>query len=128
MAAVLTVTQIPLKGPYGKEIQKIQIDWLSHTDGSGTIDLAMYGWLVKVVTDPGATAPTDNYDITLVQDGIDAAASLLIDRDTANTEQVYPLVSGAATPIFLAGTHTFTIANAGSGKNGTAYFYLVESL
>lgn len=131
MAAVLTVTRTPYQGQNeGKKYEKIKIEWTSHTDGSGSVQIPnMSGYLIKVITDPGATAPTDNYDITLVDaDGYDAAESLLINRDTANTEVVYPVVSGAATPVLLLGTHTFTIANAGSTKDGVCILYLVESL
>jgi hypothetical protein len=55
------------------------------------------GYLLQVITNPGATAPTDDYDITLTtSDGIDAARGLLANRDTSTTEVVdvnYPLKS-----------------------------------
>lgn len=127
MSGTVTLTQFPLASPTGKRTELYQIDWTSDASGNATLALNLYGFLIKVITVPSVTAPTDNYDITLVQNGIDQAASLLVDRDTANTEMVYPVVSGAATPIFLAGSHTFTVANAGNAKIGTAYLYLVES-
>ncbi len=105
----------------------VTVSWTSAADGSATGTVNLQGFLIKVVTDPGATAPTDNYDISLVQNGIDQLGDLLLNRDTANTEMVYPVVSGACTPIFLAGDHTFTIANAGDSKVGTVYFYIREA-
>lgn len=44
-------------------------------------------YLYRAITDPGTTAPTDNYDI-YVKDakGNDMAAGKLENRDTANTE------------------------------------------
>jgi hypothetical protein len=100
------------------------------TGGTGSIAIPnMDGWLMKVVTNPGATAPTDDYDITLIDDlGVDAAASLLLNRDTTNTEMVTTFVSGAPTPLFLAGTHTFTVANAGDVKDLVCTMYLLDHI
>jgi hypothetical protein len=82
-----------------------------------------------MITDPGATAPTDDYDITLVdEDGIDALAGAGANRDTTNTEQVYPVASNAKVPVLLCGTHTFTVANAGNAKVGRAILVIAESL
>ncbi len=108
---------------------KITATWTSDASGDATGTIDLQGFLIKVITDPaaGGSAPTDNYDITLVADGIDMAGSQLIDRDTANNEMVYPVISGAACPVFLAGSHVFTVANAGNVKGGVAYLYLREA-
>jgi len=127
-AGTLTTTRTQTQLPSGKIVDIVQIDWTSDASGNADVAVTLNGYLIKAITDPGSTAPTDDYDITLVQNGVDAAATLLTNRDTANSEQVYPLVSGAATPIFLVGSHTFTVANAGNAKVGTAYFYLIDSL
>jgi hypothetical protein len=131
MAGTLTVTRDPRRAPNeGKMIERIVVDWTSDASGNADVSIPnLYGWCVKVITDPGSTAPTDNYDITLVdENNADALEGLLADRDTANTETVYPVKSGAAVPVFLCGTHTFTVANAGNAKVGRAVFYVVESL
>lgn len=111
----------------------VTVDWVSAADGSasGTIDLE--GTIEKVVTNPGATAPTDNYDITLVDaEGHDVAEGALANRDTANTESAYPVkeitVGGTGTdrvarPAFHSGPVTFTVANAGDSKVGRAVIY-----
>jgi hypothetical protein len=100
---------------------------LPNTDLTG-----LYGFLIKVVTNPGSVAPTDNYDIKLFDPddaAFDAAAGLLLDRDTANTEQVYPLISGAATPLFLAGDYVLNITgNSVNSATGQIFMYMVESL
>jgi hypothetical protein len=45
------------------------------------------GWyLYNITTDPGAAAPTDNYDITLMVNGEDIAGGLLVDRSTSATQ------------------------------------------
>lgn len=130
MAAVVTSVRTSAQLADDVRSTKIVVTWLSHTDGAATLALPdMNGFLLKVVTDPGTAAPTANYDITLVDENtFDAASNLLIDRHTTNTEQVYTFVSGAPTPIYLSGTHTFTVANAGSGKDGVCTFYMVDRL
>lgn len=102
--------------------------WTSDSGGAYTETVFMRGWLVKVVTDPGATAPTDNYDLTLIETlgGADALGGALNDRDTATTE-IYPHpVSnpGVSVICYLNGYYTITIANAGNAKVGTIYWYV----
>lgn len=64
----------------------------SVTTGSASID----GWVTRVVTNPGSTAPTDNYDIALNDTGGDIMQGALNDRDTANTEDALPKDSSGA--------------------------------
>lgn len=132
MAGTVTVTRDPRRAPNnGKPIERISVAWTSDASGNATGSIEnLYGFCLKLVTDPdGSAAPTDNYDITLVdENSIDALAGAGADRDTANTEQVYPTASGAQVPAFLCGTHTFTVANAGNAKSGVAVFYVVESI
>lgn len=48
-------------------------------------------YVYMVLTDPGSTAPTDNYDITITDaDGADIMGGELQNRDTANTEVAIP--------------------------------------
>lgn len=131
MAGTLTVTQVPKITRYGKEINKITIDWTSDASGNADVTVDLFGYLVKAVTKPGAAAPTDLYDITIVDpDGsaCDAAGGLLVDRSSTLTEQKYLTISGSSVPVLCAGTYTFTVANAGNAKNGTCYLYLVDDL
>ena len=128
----VTITRDPRRAPNeGKKIEVVSVAWTSTAGGAASDTISnLYGFLVKAVTIPsGAAAPTDNYDITLLdENSIDAANSALIDRDTANTEQVYPTGTSAQIPVFLCGTHTFTVANAGNAKSGTCVLYIVETL
>ncbi len=128
MAASATVDRTPVNLDFNRLV-KVAISWVSDASGGCTQDVVLNGWLVKCVTNPGATAPTDDYDITLVDaDGVDAAKGLLGNRDTANSEEVYLFASSATTPVLVQGTYTFTIANAGDSKVGVATFYLAECL
>jgi hypothetical protein len=74
----------------GSDIEVINIAWTAATNGSFTSEIfGVAGCLFYAVTNPGAVAPTDNYDITISNaDGIDLAATQLTDRDTANSEAV----------------------------------------
>jgi hypothetical protein len=129
MAGTVTVTRDPRRAPNeGKAIERISVRWTSDASGNADVSITnLYGFLVKFVTDP-TDGPTDNYDFTLIdENGIDALAGTGVDRDTTTTEQVYPVALNAATPVFLCGTHTFTIANAGNAKSGVVVIYTIEA-
>lgn len=75
-------------------IKTIEVAWTSDdTAGTFTVDTKIIsGALLVGITDPGATAPTDNYDVTIKDDeGLDVLGNCyddLMDRDTANSERV----------------------------------------
>lgn len=55
------------------------------------LGLAFNGTIVSVQTNPGATAPTDDWDLTLVDgDGIDRFAGICLNRDTTTSELERP--------------------------------------
>lgn len=117
-------------------IRKVIADWTSDdTTGavSGTTE-KIVGRLIRAVTDPGATAPDDNYDIAITdEEGVDvlgACQSTLANRDTANSEQVYFLVLDAAGTPLAQSVHpvvcdklTIAVTNAGNSKNGQLILY-----
>lgn len=104
-------------------IKRIKAVWVSDdTTGvaSGQTEFAYDGKLELLTTVPAAAgaAPTDNYDVTLVdEDGVDVLAGGGANRDTANTEQVLGTSLGAAASQKL----TLNIAAAGNSKGGTVY-------
>lgn len=136
MPGTVTITRDSRK--VGKDkvrtVEVVTIDWVADSSAATipntSIDLG--GYVFKAVTNPGATAPTDNYDIEIMDpedSALDALAATLKDRDTANSEQVYPTVSGASIPIFLAGTYTLKISNnAVNSASGRIQLYLSDSL
>jgi hypothetical protein len=117
-------------------INKVIVDWTSD-DSTGAVTgttRKIVGYLIKGVTDPGATAPTDNYDITITdEEGVDVLAACedgLLNRDTANSEQQYFLVlDTAATPLaqsihpVVCDKLTIAVANAGNSKVGQLILY-----
>lgn len=49
----------------------------------------LYGYITRVVTNPGATAPTANYDLTITDsDGIDLVGGALMNRSATASEEV----------------------------------------
>jgi hypothetical protein len=136
MAGTVTVTRTEIKTKYkGDLIEKITIDWTADAaDGSvpnTSID-SLYGYVVKALTNPGATAPTSNYDIKLLDpddSAIDALAGALDNRHTSNSEQVYPTASGAQIPVYLCGSYTFNLANNSvNSATGTVILFIKEKL
>lgn len=122
-----------------KYCEKVTVSFVaSSTDGSvPDTSIALSGRVTKIVTNPGSTAPTSNYDITLVDpddSALDVLAGAIINRHTTTTEQVYPLIAGSpgtvsAVPVFLAGTYTLKLANNSvNSATGDIHFYLVDEL
>lgn len=93
-----------------------------------TIPGGLYGYIIKVLTNPGSTAPTDNYDLTCIgDDGEDLFVGAGVDRDTANTEVFAPVISGGATPAIAAGGATLKIANQSvNSATGKVQIWLSE--
>lgn len=138
MAATLTVK---VEGnPYmdGTGRFKIIGDWVSHTDGTvalgfastyaaqkpygdfGPLPKKIVGVLKSVETIPGALGvpatnpPTDQYDITLLDNySYDVASGNLANRSATVAEKVFP-----TSDIIVDSDLTLTIANAGSGLKG----------
>jgi len=109
-------------------VKKIGFAWTSE-DGGGDAGKAMKtttkgysGEILRLVTAPsGAVAPTDNYDIRILdEDGTDVLMGAGANRDTVNTEQVLASSLGCVANDKL----TLSIENAGDAKEGTAYLYI----
>lgn len=105
----------------------VKIRWAWTSDGSGVVSgtlttRAYNGALERLVTDPdGSAAPTDNYDVTILdEDGTDILMGAGADRDTATTEQV----ARASLGVVANDTLELRIANAGASKAGVVYLYL----
>jgi len=107
-------------------IKKIKFAWVSGTVGedgtaSGQTTNVYSGKILGLATDPGATAPTDDYDITVTdEDSMDVLMGAGADRDTANTEYVLSASLGAVANDKL----TINVSNAGTSKVGIAYLYI----
>lgn len=131
--AVTVTREVIQAGGQGKDIHKITLAWVSDASGNASATVNLHGFLLKAVTVPdGSAAPTDNYDITLLQNGVDMASGVLGDRSTNTNQVAYGIAKNgtdvAPLPPYLVGDHTFTVANAGNAKAGTCYLYLADCL
>lgn len=117
-----------------KRVKVVTVNFVADAADGSVPDTALEltGWLVKLVTNPGSVAPTDNWDVALEDphdNALDALGGAGANRDTANTEQVYPVVSGAVTPVLLAGSYNVAISgNSVNSATGAVHLYLVDSL
>jgi hypothetical protein len=130
MAQSLTDTVSP-QG-MASNVRKYTLAWTSASDGSVALTTGekVWGTICRVVINPGATAPTDNYDVTLTDEsGVDILAGQGTDLDTTNTSSFVPLLEGtdgtttAMMPIMVNDRLTLTIANAGDSKVGEIVLY-----
>lgn len=117
MAGTVTVEESGFCG-----IRKVKWTWTS--DASGNADLitgkSYFGEVLAMVTDPGATAPTAAYDITITDvEGYDVMQGAGANRDTANTETAVPTAKSVA-----FGTLTLNVSNAGNAKVGVVILYI----
>ena len=126
----MTVTNEQLVG----NIEKITASWTSDGSGDQTQSINIYGVILRVVTDPGSPAPTDNYDVTLPDaNGVDLFAAQGANRDTSNAEHFCPglaFTDGTTTsvmPISHYGAATLAVANAGDSKTGEVVIYVKKA-
>lgn len=130
MAGTLTTTQPQRFANSG--ISRHVIGWTSDASGNVTGDTpTIQGTLLRVVFNPGATAPTDNYDVTLTDPaGIDVLAGQGTDLDTATSTDVAPLMPATdgttttAVPRVLNDVLSLSISNAGNAKTGEIILYV----
>jgi len=71
------------------------------------------GWYAfMAITNPGGTAPLDNYDIVINDaDGVDIFGGKLMNRDTTASEQAVPLVGFAYMGRTVTGVITMVMTN-----------------
>jgi len=113
------------------EMRTMVISWTAEADGSfvAAQTNAINGVIWWVETDPGATAPTAAYDITLKNaDGLDVMGGKLADRSATATEGSQPYDAGGSVylkipvrgPLTIAITNN--IVNAAVGTITIFYF------
>ena|SRR3990167_394107 len=97
-------------------VSKLTWDWVADS-ANGSVPTAqttdtITGFVLFGETNPGSTAPTDNYDITITnEEGTDVFGGALMDRDTANNEQAMPAIGGGYGPRFVNSKLTMTLTN-----------------
>ena len=122
----------PYAGTHG--LVKVEIDWVADDadgsvpdgvfDATDTIDI-LGRYCILGITNPGTTAPTDNYDITVEDEyGCDIFGGQLLNRDSALSEQALPNVGGAYGGRPCAGILTFKLSgNSVNDATGKCVLY-----
>jgi len=135
MAGSTTVTRQVFDyglGDKKKLVEKITVDFVGDAlNGSvPNTTITLKGFLQKVVTNPGSTAPTDNWDVALgdpSDTSVDALAGVLQNRDTTTTEIVYPAVATVNQKFFLLGDYSLQISgNSVNSATGRIEFFVSE--
>lgn len=86
----------------------------------------VHGFITRVVTNPSSPAPTDDYDITLAdEDAVDVLGGAGADRDTANSEQLMPLVGAVSVPCRVDSALTLAVTgNSVNSAEGEVIVYV----
>lgn len=124
MAAVGTLTVTRTKEQ--ARTQKVSFAWTCTAGGAVSgIFAELVGIIRRVSFDP-TDGPTANYDVVLNDaEGVDLLAGLGANRNTTNTETVYPLLgAGTDVPAVACGPVELQVANAGASKSGVVHVYL----
>lgn len=103
-------------------VKKIKFDVTSDTDGTAdsTTTNRYDGAILLICTDPGATAPTDNWDFVLTDaDGVDLLAGQGANRSTSATQYISSGMGGVAHSKL-----TLSVTNAGDTKDLDVYVYI----
>ena len=125
-----TVTQAKTKVfRDGKAVGEIiTFSWLCTAGGAADLESTdkVVGKLSRVVTDPGAAAPTADYDVTLTdEDGMDVMGGELADRHTTATEQAWASDgTNLHQYVYVDSKLTLNVAAAGNAKNGTVILHV----
>lgn len=119
LGAAGTVTQTHARtGNIRKVVFAVTGDVANGTVPATAISVPIEGRLIQLITDPGATGPTDNYDITIVDgNGLDVLQGVGANRDTANTEAVAIVFSGTSINPVVDETDTLTLTIANTIVN-----------
>ncbi len=89
------------------------------------------GMLVAVVCSPGATTPTNDYDVTLTQASGEGDLLNGAGTDMSSTLSNYLIIGEGTTtekkwPLWIpSGNYWPTVANAGNAKTGTIDIYVL---
>jgi len=85
---------------------------------STTVDDAIEGKLLALETNPGATAPTDNWDVVINDaEGADVLQGAGANRDTTTTEKAGIFFSGTSSHPPVDKTDTLTLVITGNSVN-----------
>ncbi len=102
-------------------VRRIVVDWTADA-ADGTVPdttLPVFdGRLAELTTNPGATAPTALYDVTVIDaEGVDRLQGVGANRAAAATESVPVVYAGSTVHPPVSKTDTLTLKIAGNAVN-----------
>lgn len=111
MPALGTITQAFVNAGH---VRRVTLTCTASADDGSFPDTVLTqkieGRLLKLVTNPGAVQPTDNYGVTLVdQHGHDVLEGVGATRDTLNTEEASIIYAGTGTHPVVDESDTLTL-------------------
>lgn len=102
-------------------VRRLVVDWTADAaDGSvpSLVLPSIEGFLVSIETNPGSTAPTDNYDIALNDaEGLDRLLGAGQNRDTATTEIAAIVFTSTSAHPAVSIDEVLTLAISGNAVN-----------
>lgn len=119
---------------YG-DLRYVTITWTADPNDASVPATDIYwdfsGYIIEMTTNPGATAPTSAYDITLVDEqGVDVLGGAGMNLSATASERITPKpVTGQDVwgPAFALGTITFTLTNNSvNSATGTAIITYIQ--
>ena len=128
-------TDMTLKTIQGvKEFLTVTVDWLSDASGDASASTLNFNFmglpitktingreLISCQTIPGATTPTDLYDIVVTDiNGQDLFGGELANRSDTDTESAFAYDGSVFGSRAVEGALTVTVSNGGNAKTGTA--------
>ena len=139
MAAVGTVTRSTKRSSDG---MAITFNWTSDSSGDmkegGTTGKGIFtahGYITNIIYSPGATDPSDNYDVTLLDsDSLDVLRGQGVDQQNAAGQTYDTKYRSNVLNVdgnylwFMNENLTLTVANAGDTKTGTVVIYFSRSV
>jgi len=123
MTESVTITEVEEKAGYSK----ISYLYVTATDGTATGEtLGDYtGRILYVISDPGATAPTEGWDFQIQnEDNYDLIKGAGTDRSASITEYLQGETDGLGCAV--REKLTLEVENGGNTKGGTVVVYIVK--
>ena len=132
-SSTITASNITVDGKVSRKV--ITIAWTGAAAGGAidaiTVNAQTYGiegwYLYSVETNPGTTAPTDDYDIVINDaDGLDIAGGLLANRDSSVTEMVNLRAAATGYPMVRGNLSVAISGNSVNSATGTIIMTFVQ--
>ncbi len=127
VGAVGTITQAHYTiGNIRKVVFTCTADAANGSFPSTAISIPIEGRLLAIETNPGSTAPTDNYDIAITDaEGLDVLQGAGQNRDTANTEMAAIVFASTSVHPAVDESDTLTLAITNNAVNSATITIVV---